>query len=104
MFVFQYIDGAATQEAGDGYFAKILQPAGFKGMITKTALEPVLKALRLQIVLVDDYEAAAALGPLPERNAAQVRLNNDCRRNKGRCKCPRPDGYIPGKRGVSKYG
>ena len=86
----------------DGYFSKILQPRSFKGVITRKALEPVLKALRLKIVLVDDPETAAALGALPERDASQVRLNNDCRRNKGRCKHPRPDRHRR-KRG-SKYG
>jgi hypothetical protein len=68
----------------DGYLSKVLGPAPFKGVITKTALEPVLKALRLRLIVVDDQETAAARGELPQRDVSQVRLNNECRRNKGR--------------------
>jgi hypothetical protein len=86
----------------DGYFSKCLQPAGFKGVITKAALEPVLKALRLKIIVVDDQETAAARGELPQRDASRVRLNNDCRRSKGRCKSAPPKSvrFKPG----GKYG
>ena len=70
----------------DGYCSKILGPKSFKGVITKTSLEPVLKALRLKIIVVDDQETADARGELPQRDTSQVRLNNDCRRNKGRRK------------------
>ena len=68
----------------DRYLSKVLGPAPFKGVITKTALEPVLKALRLRLIIVEDQETAAARGELPQRDVSQVRLNNDCRRNKGR--------------------
>ena len=52
----------------DGYLSKVLGPAPFKGVITKTALEPVLKALRLRLIVVDDQEIAAARGELPQRD------------------------------------
>lgn len=80
----------AESGLADGYCSKILGPTPLKGVITKTALGPVLKALRLKLIVVDDQEVAAARGELPQRDASQVRLNNDCRRNKGRCKARPP--------------
>jgi hypothetical protein len=70
----------------DGYCSKVLGPKPIRGVITRTALEPMLKALRLKLIIVDDPEVAAMRGELPQRDATQVRLNNDCRRSKGRCK------------------
>jgi hypothetical protein len=70
----------ADSGLADGYFSKVLQPTAFKGVLTQTALEPVLKALRLKVIVVDDPEAAATRGDLPQRHASRVRLNNDSRR------------------------
>jgi hypothetical protein len=68
----------------DGYCSKVLSPKSMKGVITQTALEPVLTALRLRLILIDDQEVASRRGDLPQRDVSQVRLNNDARRNNGR--------------------
>jgi hypothetical protein len=60
------------------------------------SLEPLLKALRLKIILVDDHDAIAKRGEPTQRDATQVRLNNNCRRNKGRRSPKKP--YVPRRR------
>jgi hypothetical protein len=74
------------EESGlaDGYCAKILAPVPMKGAISLTALEPMLTALRLKIVLVDDHEAIAKRGELPARKASQVRTESHWRRKASR--------------------
>jgi hypothetical protein len=64
----------------DGYCAKILAPKPTKGVITRIALEPILKGLRIRLIIVDDPEVAASRGDLPQRDISQVRLNNESRR------------------------
>lgn len=57
----------------DGYASKCLAPKPSKGVITRLALEPMLKALGLRLVVVSDQNTPAGRGELPKRNARQVR-------------------------------
>lgn len=73
--------GTLDEETGlaDGYCSKILAPEPAKTALSRLALEPMLTALRLKIVLVDDHEAIAKRGELPQRKASQVRADTHWR-------------------------
>ena len=55
----------------------------------------VLQATGLKMLLIDDPDALAKVQPMfEERDAKNVRLNNDCRKNKGR-RTPKKSSYTP---------
>jgi hypothetical protein len=71
---------------------------------TVQSIDAVLEAARLKMILVDDQQALAKVEPMYERrDARQVRLNNDCRRSKGR-KRPKPAPKRRTKRAITKSG
>jgi hypothetical protein len=55
----------------------------------------VLQATGLKMLLVDDRDALAKVQPMfEERDISNVRLNNDCRKSKGR-RTPKTSSYVP---------
>jgi hypothetical protein len=85
----------AHKKIGQLSLGRILRAAGLKMLLvddpdrkTQPAaidLDRLLKAAGLKLILIDDHEALAQVAPMYEDRASRaVRLNNDCRKSKGR--------------------
>ena len=75
-----------------GYCGKVLAQGTAKDVkrFGVMSLGLVLQAVGLKLLLIDDREALAKVQPMfEERDTKNVRLNNDCRKNKGR-RTPKP--------------